>query len=393
MAKLSVTNLALALMLAAGCGDAPPPDTLLPVGAIELAGLEWTSVPVKLGRVAAVAESGDELALYTDTGVFVFSSGSSLGSDNSIHTWRGAADVPALGFSDRWLLAVDGEGRLHRLRNHTALEEVTALYGLGAKRAQAVAPLGDAHVAFSLDGNLAVADGQNLVEYSLPLRELSGGNGRVATLGDEEVQLFDVKLGTLSHLPSPGVKKTAFTTDGTLWATTETSLLREHEGALQTVFTADEGESITDIAASKNSVWLALTNTLAVVRGEQVLRGSGVTPKPGTRLHASPTGDVWAAADEELAYVGDPAGAGADAVIFRKQLLPIFERLCQACHLPSGSAHIDLSSYSAWASRREAVKKRVVDRMPTPMPPNGSGMLTAEELEAVRTWAARPTPP
>lgn len=393
MAKLSVTKLALAALLVAACAEAPPPDTLFPVGAVELSSLEWTSAPVKLGRAFAVAESGDELALYTDTGVFVFSSGASVGSDNSIHTWRGAADVPALGFSNRWLLAVDGEGRLHRLRNHTALEEVTALYGLGDKRAQAVSPLGESLVAFAIDGNLAVTDGQNLHEYNLAVRELSGGSGRIATLGDEEVQIFDVKIGTLSRRPASGVKKTAFTTDGKLWAATETSLLREHEGSLQTIFNTEEGESIVDIAASKNSVWLALSNALAVVRGEQVLRGSGVTMKPGTRLAASTTGDVWTMADEELALVGDPSGTGADAVIFRKQLLPIFERLCQSCHLPSGSAHIDLSSYSSWASRRAAVQQRVVDRQPTPMPPVGSGTLTAEELEAVRIWAARSTLP
>jgi mono/diheme cytochrome c family protein len=147
------------------------------------------------------------------------------------------------------------------------------------------------------------------------------------------------------------------------------------------------------MVTSQNSVWLALGGTLAVVCGEQVLRGTSAGLPPGARLAGSPSGDVWTMSEDELQRVGDPAGTGADAVSWRKQLLPIFDRLCQACHLPAGSAHIDLSTYSAWAARRAAVGKRVVERTPSPMPPAGSGMLTAEELEAVRVWAARSPAP
>lgn len=384
--------LGLGVLVLGACPQDPPVEGQLPVGSIELLAIDWMSAPAKLGAVAAVAEAGDDLALYTDAGVAVYSSGTSLGSDNSIHLWRAAAAVPALGFSGTWLLAIDGEGRLHRLRNRTSLDEVTSLYGLGEKRAQELSPLGGELVAFSIDGKLAIADGKNLRQYELPLRTLSGGNGRVATLGESEVLVFDAQSALVTHHALPGAFATAFTADGMLWAASAEALYRERDGSLSSVFTPEDGQPITALMTSGNSLWLGLGDRLAVVRNEQLLTGPAGTLPAGARLLGSPSGDVFTLSGGQLQRVGDPAGAGADLVYWQKQLFPVFERLCQGCHLAAGSAHVDLSGYSAWAARRAVISQRVLDRTPSPMPPVGSGTLTEAELYAVKTWAARRNP-
>ena len=68
-------------------------------------------------------------------------------------------------------------------------------------------------------------------------------------------------------------------------------------------------------------------------------------------------------------------------------MLPVFDRVCSQCHLPGGTANIDLSYYGAWVARRALVGKRVFDKMPTPMPPtSASSQLTPDDLAAIKAW-------
>ena len=94
-------------------------------------------------------------------------------------------------------------------------------------------------------------------------------------------------------------------------------------------------------------------------------------------------------ADDVLLRYGEEAGGGVDLALWRNQLLPIFAQKCQSCHLPGGSARIDLSTYSTWALRRTAIKQRVVDRLPTPMPPVTAGKLDEKELASISSWVMR----
>jgi mono/diheme cytochrome c family protein len=64
----------------------------------------------------------------------------------------------------------------------------------------------------------------------------------------------------------------------------------------------------------------------------------------------------------------------------------VFTRVCSQCHLPGGSAGIDLSFYGAWVERRAQIGKSVVDRAQPVMPPSGAPQLTDAEIAAVKAW-------
>jgi hypothetical protein len=73
---------------------------------------------------------------------------------------------------------------------------------------------------------------------------------------------------------------------------------------------------------------------------------------------------------------------------------PVYAAVCSNCHSPPGSgkssSNIDLSTYDAWAQRRDRVFVRVVTDATTPaaMPPPTSGLsITEEQQKAIGAWA------
>ena len=167
-----------------GCGVELPVGEPLSLGELAIHPIDWSAAPLAAGRVATIAEGDDEVALFGDTGVSLWTSGDSQGRDSAVRSWRSSAVVPALGFSGRWLLGIDGEGHVQRLRfgptQSLSLEDVSARYQLQGKPVSEVASIGGALVGFVLDGRLAVSDGKTLKHYELSVRGLVGGRGRAA---------------------------------------------------------------------------------------------------------------------------------------------------------------------------------------------------------------------
>lgn len=396
--------LAAALLVgsAGGCGgeDAAAAPQLAQ-GTLALQRIDWAeALPAmtQLGKVAAVAEAGDDVAIFSDNGLFLWSSGSAAGSDASVRAWLAAAAVPALGFPGQWLLGVDDGGRVYRLHNGAAfsVEDVTARYVLSDKPVREVAALGNGQVVFALADKVALTDGQNLKLFDLSLRHLVGGPTRLAAYDEAGVTLWEPQSGALRQLPQPGIVGVAFAPDGTLWAATAQLLLAESKSENKTVLVPmhelTPPQAITSLSGAARGIWVGLGDSLALVRDGQLLRPETSPMLPAdTRLIGSASGDVWtvAGAKGELSRYGEASGGGADLVLWRQQLVPIFNRLCQACHLPGGSARIDLSTYSSWAHLRTAIAARVLERKPTPMPPVSVGMLKPEELAAVQAWVGR----
>lgn len=387
-------------MAVAGCGEEPPPPALpLQPAPLIVQRIDWSSTPTAPGRITAIAESGDDTALYSDQSVTLYSSGELFGSDPSVRGWQSAAAVPSLGFPGTWLLGADGQGRLHRLRFGPTLplsvEEVSARYQLVGKPVQQVVSAGGSQVAFVLADKVAVTDGMSIKQYDFAGRGLVAAQGRLATLDDAGVQLLDLATQSLRRLSASGLLAVTFASDGKLWAVSSQTLYREEGSALLPMYQALEGQTFTGIVASARGVWVSFGDGFGLVRGEQLLQVTAAQaglsgPLPaGTRLQGSSSGDLWLMSDSGLTRLGEPSGGGADLVLWRKQLQPIFTRLCQGCHLPGGSAHIDMSTYSGWAQLRAQVAQRVVAMQPSPMPPAGGGKLTKEELAIVAEWAAR----
>lgn len=389
------------LWLAACSGGDDAHGPQLPSGVLDLTRVDWSQPLPSMsgpGHVATVAESGDEVALYSDLGIFLWSSGSTAGSDVSIRAWRAAAAVPALGIQGAWLLGVDGDGRLHRLRNGTSfgLEDVTDRYALSGAPVREVVPTGTgSEVVFALENQVALTDGVTLKRFDLTLRNLTAMAGRVAGFDDTGLRTWTPQTGSVRHIEQPGLVGIAFGPEGRLWVAAPGTLYWETDGSLQPAHHVEDGLQIAGIAGSRRGLWLSVSDgsslSLALLRDGSLLRPASSPAIPlGSRLLGSTSGDVWVLSpDGQLSRYGEERGGGRDLVLWRETLQPLFGRHCQGCHLPNGSAHIDMTSYGSWNALRQEVMQRVVLKTPSPMPPAGSGTLTAEELASVQTWAAR----
>ena len=170
-----------AAALLAACGD-DVVSPVLPVSALAAGEVEWNAKGLAVGKVAAVAELGDDTLVLSDQGALVFTGGVLLSSDAITKRWRQAAVIPAGDLAGEWLTAVDGAGALRRLRNRSTMETISDRYGLGGSPVRELAPLGGGRVAFALEqGGLAVADGQTVKRYDGEFRGLAGGGGRAST--------------------------------------------------------------------------------------------------------------------------------------------------------------------------------------------------------------------
>lgn len=391
-----------AWLVVAGCGSGDGESgPRLPEGSLDLSRIEWSQPLPSMtgpGHVSTVAEAGDDVALYSDLGIFVWSSGSTAGSDVSIRTWRDAAAVPALGIPGTWLVGVDGEGRLHRLRNGLSfgLEDITARYALTGKAVyELVASGSGSEVVFALENQLAITDGTALRLFDVSLRNLIAHAGRVAGFDASGLRIVEPKTGSTRRIELSGLVGLAFSPDGALWAATADALYVEKDGGLTRMHRVSPGQQIRGLAGSLRGIWIGLADesalSLALLRDGQLLQpATRPALPPDARLLGSPSGDVWVvSSDGQLSRYGQESGGGRDLALWRETLLPLFGRHCQGCHLPNGSAHIDMTTYGSWTRLRSAVLERVVNRTPSPMPPDGSGMLSPDERAAVSAWATR----
>lgn len=396
-------------LLTIGCsgeGDLAPPA--LPLGALTVQKIDFSGGPVPMARVQQVAETIEDVGLYTDQGLMLYSSGSSLASDGSVRRWRDAQTIPAQGIEGSWLVGVDDEGKLWRIKGQSALEDVTARLGLsgkailGVRRLGASDPMGPVLVAYVLEGKVAVSDGSKLTYFEVGLQEaartgrLTGQNARLAGATDAEVTIVDLGTNTRSSHKLGGTVALAYDAEGALWAATPSALHVLTDGRFVAVHEVAEGAVISGLVATPRGLYVRIDESLWLVRGGTAHELSLPSAQPlrvpkDASMKGSPTGDLWlfGGAEGGVVRYGEAEGGGMDLVLWREKMQPVFRRLCQSCHLPAGSARIDLSTYGAWHKGRAALRQRVVDRKPSPMPPVANGMLSELELTLMRDWTQR----
>lgn len=388
-ALLSLVSLALLPILPIlGCSGPP----VLPAGStFTLAELTWNGKMASFGQIAAVAEIYDDTLVLTDTGAVVLTSGVQLASDTSVKSWSRAAVLPAADLSGEWAVAIDGNGALRRLKNRSVMEDISDRYGLAGTPVTELAAMGTGGAAFALAGGIAIADGQTVTRMDGALSMLAGGEGRVAGVIDGKLRLVDAKAQTAKDfdllVPPTGV---VFDPAGKLLVATPDTLYQEGEaGVLQKIHTSP-GEPIRGMTRSGSVLWLHLGDSLAMVQDGALRRaadGDASAALPAdAKLFGSPSGDIWTLSGGTLRLLAEDSGGGADQDLWRRNAQPVFTRLCATCHLPGGSSGIDLSTYATWAARRAAITRRVIEGKPTPMPPAGAGMLTADERAALQLW-------
>lgn len=378
------------LLLTAACGDdlSYPAVPRLQEATLPLRLVDWNDGKEPVGQVAAVTEHGDDVIVMSDRGVLFFNHGVFKDRDPSIVTWRGAARVPAIGAEGEWPVGVDGGGRLRWLRGRGALDDVTDRFALPGPVTD-LAALGGGRVGFAISGALYVSEGPSLSRYDVPATGLAGGGGRAVLAAGDEVRVLDPAQGSGRRFALPGVVAAAVDATGKVVAATARALYREADGAtLQRVHEEPEGGAeIRGLAAAGAGVWVAIGDGLALLRGDQLLRGPGDMGLGGARLIGSPTGDLWLLGGGVLRRAAEADGGDADQEQWKRDVLPIYTRSCSQCHR-AGGLSVDLSTYSTWAERRALIGQRVIDRKPTPMPPAGAAPLTTEELAGLQAWIA-----
>jgi hypothetical protein len=381
---------ALALALSSGCGPAPHTRAAGAVSPLAVRTVDWNPAHAPLGKVSAVADGGDVVAVFSDRGATVFSARAAVATDPQVTAWRDAAAIPGADRSGQWIVGLSREGRLYHLRGLRALEDVTDRYGLGSAPVLAATPLGPGLVGFRVGREIAIADGEHVTHYASPgdgatSDQLAGGGGFGAAITDAGASVFDLARKSVQVYALPGVTEVAFGADGRLYATTARAVYAaDARGGLALVYDAGKG-TVHGLTVSGSVVWFADGDELAIVEGDHVAETTGARIGATATLRSSASGDVWVLAGgglERFARVGLAPGRAAGAL--PDSIAPVFARSCSACHLPGGESGTDLSTAAAWERKRGEIRARVVERRT--MPPAGHA-ISEEDWEAIKAWA------
>ena len=384
------------LLGAAGlaCGPAPHTRAAGALSPLSVRSVAWNPNNAPLGKVRAVADAGDVVAVFADTGATIFSARAAVATDRTVTDWQGAGAITGADGSGRWIVGISGKGHLYYLRGLSAFEDVTDRYGLGGERILDAAVLGGGAVGFLLGREIAVADGTRVTRYEagvagITFDELVGGAGYGGALAPGVLQVFDVAHKAIVQYALPGVTHAAFGPDGRLYATTTRGLyVADAHGQLALVYDA-AGDALHGLVASGSHVWFADGEELGAIDGDRVVETSGVKIARDAKLAPSSTGDVWVISGAGLDRFARAEAEPSVAAFWSTALAPVFARSCSGCHLANGEAGVDLSTAEAWESKRTKIRERVVERRS--MPPQGHPLSDADR-EAIRAWCLPATP-
>ena len=352
-----------ALLVLAACGGAPKPPAVPAVA---------TKLPAQVGEVVGIAEVGDATIVLDHERAFVVRGGAVAAQVQAPHGWRAAATVAALDGEGAWAVGITDDGRLYRITLAGDLQDITDRYQLADVRGVAAA---GTTTAFALPDGVAVT-GDGIHEMRAKLASptaLAASKGRVALLGAKGVDVWDLGKGESRTYPM-SARAIAFV-GGRLAAATRDDVYVEDGGNLRAMPIAGA-----QIAAAGTRLWILASGALYALDGTS-LRRADVTVPHGARLFASTGGDAWLATHGSVTRAS--IDTATDDPTWRAQVQPVFARVCAHCHLPGGSAGIDLSTAASWHADRDELERRVL--VTATMPPAGTD-LTATEKDALRAW-------
>jgi hypothetical protein len=404
MRKAVLSALGALLFLACGCGGAALTERDPSVGVKTAAAVDWNPSHVEVGHVAAVVELGDEVHVFSDAGVFVFVGGSLAGSSSAVKRWAGASTVEASDGHATWVVGVDADGNLWRVRDRSRLERIGDRFALPSRPVLSAfgASSGARHFSvFLLDDRLAVADGTQVRFVPAHARGAAGSGTVVALREDKRVTKLSTDLRSASAYPLSGTSLIAVDGHERVFAARDDGVFAEDGGRLVLVYRASRGK-VHGLAASGERVWFAEAGRLAALDGtgpsRRVARVEAPPVADDARLFGSASGDVWVVDRGRLSRFSLPgersyssaSGIGhsnehKDDGDWDKTVRPIFLRVCASCHAPGGSSGVDLSSAGAWRSSRAEIRERVVTARS--MPPAGAPHpLTDADRSALAHW-------
>jgi hypothetical protein len=386
--------------LVAACGGAGPHSRAAGAAsqfALSVKQVAWNPTNAPVGKVTAVADDHDVLAVFSDNGANIFRSGALVARDTNAHAWVTASTIPSIDGASQWIVAVDKNGGLYYVRNLQSLEAVSDRYGFGKSKVRSAALVGSAGgktlVGFSLDNEIAIADGAQVTRFAGSSFSDFGAGGTFAVgVTHDEVDVIDTSKRTVEKYALPNAAFAAVTTDGNMYAATPRAIYAAKNGALTLLYEADDA-TIHGLVASGSQVWFADGDELGAIENQKVAETNKRLIASDARLASSPSGDVWVMESGGLARfarVDSPqaAGPGPTTMTWNSAIQPIFARSCATCHLPGGVSGTDLSTNTAWNSERANIHDRVVVHQT--MPPQGHPLSDADR-NAIRAWSEETT--
>lgn len=344
--------------------------------------------------IRAIADAGDPYVVFTDHGATVFSDANVTTSPRTA-SWVQAALVPAADQSGPWIVGIDADGGMHRLRARQAFEPVSARYGLAGTRVRAAGGAGGAAL-FAVDGGFVVSDGEKILRYPLesPILDLAAGPDELAFVTRGRVVVIRLKPFE-SRSFEVEARAIAIDRRGRLAVETDRAVyLSDAHGDLALVY---GGSALHGLATSADRLYFADERQLFVLEGAEVKLASQVSVSLDARLVGSPSGDVWAlSASGALRRFASGAGnasrqplapgsRSAEPITYARDIGPLVARVCAPCHAESGSTGIVLTTEAGLRTRRDLVRQRVLEDRD--MPPRTHPLAEADRA-TFAAWLA-----
>lgn len=357
----------LLLVLAACAGRAPPPVALVP----------GPSFPD--ARADQIVEQGDLAYVFGPDRITIARGGIAttvvpLPSPHPQRVWTSAASIPALDGDGRWIVATRYDATLWRVTTSGELESIGDRF-----RAGTVTQIGStgATIALGLAGATGVtSDGVHVARYPIA-GELAVAHDRLAVATATQTELWDLAKGTRQVFAIAG--HPAFL-DGAgpeprLVVMQPDALWFARGGVLHRV----RVPAAYAAAVAGALLWLRDGTKLYVMLDDE-LRATDAKVAAHAALIGAPSGDVWLAdaGVKKLSLVHT-----ADDSRWQRDVQPVFARVCAHCHLPGGSADVDLSTAATWTAERDELVRRVIATRT--MPPAGT-LLPESDRAALAGW-------
>ncbi len=381
MRRLFVTA---GLLFACGTEEAAGPTPLVPE-TLSLEPVAWSASPWST-PVTFVHETETGIALCTSESL-AFLAGSVLaGHATEAKGCTGGARVPASDGAVQWDL-VTAQGGVWRVASDGTVEAVAARYGLESKNVTDVVSIDANQFAFQYqDGFAVVTKGEVKLFAQAGLTSIAGANGKFAYLTKDTARVLDTKTNALVAFTVSDAKGVAFDAKGRLIVTALGTLYRESGGALVALLEAQA--TLGAPRASGGKVWIASGAELLLLEDDRVLKTSGLALDAAAVIYGSSSGDVWLSRPSGVTRLRHGATGNALEQKWQADVQPIYGKVCSACHGPTGSAKIDLSSYNSWVSRKAALNDRIVVK--ADMPPAGVALSADDRGKLAEFIAAMP---
>jgi hypothetical protein len=237
-------------------------------------------------------------------------------------------------------------------------------------------------VAFAFTSGVAIADGTKVVRFDVgAFDRFAAGGGRFAVSDVRGIRVFDAQ-GSGASIALGGIRAIAIDSSGRLFAATVDTVYSGTGADLEAI--AHPGQ-VHDVVSSAMRTWVLTDDALLAIDRTSTMQ-SALTVEAGAHLVPSSTGDVWVLGTSGLRRYTIADGGVGGPELWQQTIAPIVDKSCSSCHLPDGSAHIDLSTYEAWLGRHDQIVQRVV--VERTMPPAGGRPITDEDREAIRVFTS-----